>query len=553
MSLCTRGDDGRLQATDSPPSAIPPHLHFLVAQIHNATTRARPSVNPSSASYDVFSAPTFSSMYNGPDVSTYTQINTARQLSVTVIAEDDDSYTPSDLFSYGAVMGSQSGWAAVNNIELLSTAAGNETTLDMDAVTMMSPKGTNISYWGHWNEGSNWPEQWPSEIVSSPAPWPLVTTVSWGGADSSSFTQEAQGEQYLQLCALGGVSMFAASGDDGALGSNNAQCDLQGGLDPSYPSTSPYVTAVGSTEVDQTTTAFFSDVPLCSGTKTMQQLNAEYQFSGGYGYFACVDGTSSERAVSYANSGFMSGGGFSTVYPLPSYQQQAVQQYINRTDIPFPAAGLWNPANRGVPDIAVFGQGLVIIKGGQLEVEGGTSLSSPLAAALLLPLQDISLQYTGQGLGWLNPLLYRMWEDDPTLFNDITEGNNNGSREVPNCPLGGYTAAPGWDAASGLGSPNIERMKQYLIALYTTVTPTPSSYSSSPSTLNYLQGLTSGKFVYDSTGTVEVLSVTLPNSTLTVGEVVAVVVGSILLVSGLTLLAWSLRRDKARGVDRSAR
>jgi subtilase family serine protease len=497
-------------------------------------------INPSQSSYDVTSAQTLSQLYNGPNVAQYNQVNTVRQLEVTVIAEDNDAYNPSDLFSCAKLMGSQSGWQSVNNIALLDTTPGDETSLDMAAISMMSPRGTNLSYWGHWNEGGDWPEEWPSDILSSPSPWPLSLSVSWGGVDMY-ISEEQTGEQYLQLVALGGVTMFAASGDDGAEGVNNPDCDLGLGFDPSYPSSSPYVTAVGATQFSMKSLSFYLNTPVCGGTQTLQQLNSEFGFTGGSGYFACINQTSTETAVNYVQNSFISGGGFSQVYSQPSYQQLAVQRYLANTSIPFPNPSLYNPQNRGVPDIAIYGAGILVIIGGELAAAGGTSLSSPLAAALFAPLQDISLQYTGQGLGWLNPLLYQMWEDEPSLFNDITVGNNNGSRASPNCTLGGFTTAAGWDPVTGLGSPNIARMSQYLINLYTA---NSTSYSSSAPTINYINSVSSTFWSTGST-TPNPLSSTLnSDTTFTIGELLAVILGSIGVVGGLIILAYALRRQQ---------
>ena len=66
---------------------------------------------------------------------------------------------------------------------------------------------------------------------------------------------------------------------------------------------------------------------------------------------------------------------------------------------------------------------------------GGTSAVAPLWAALVARLNAAS----GRTLGWLNPVLYA----HPSALRDIVRGNN-----------GGYSASPGWDACTGLGSPD---------------------------------------------------------------------------------------------------
>jgi hypothetical protein len=66
----------------------------------------------------------------------------------------------------------------------------------------------------------------------------------------------------------------------------------------------------------------------------------------------------------------------------------------------------------------------------------------------------------GKGPGFLNPLLYQLYARNPSVFNDVVSGNNNGtSVQFPSqCPLGGFTAAPGWDPVTGLGTPNVRLM-----------------------------------------------------------------------------------------------
>ncbi len=52
----------------------------------------------------------------------------------------------------------------------------------------------------------------------------------------------------------------------------------------------------------------------------------------------------------------------------------------------------------------------------------------------------------------MNPLLYKMWSDDPTLFNDITVGDNICTEKgcAPTCK--GFKATKGWDPVTGLGT-----------------------------------------------------------------------------------------------------
>jgi kumamolisin len=126
-----------------------------------------------------------------------------------------------------------------------------------------------------------------------------------------------------------------------------------------------------------------------------------------------------------------SGGGISETFPLPAYQAGA--------NVPVSV----NPSHfkgRGVPDIsgdADPATGYQIRVDGRSAVFGGTSAVAPLWAALTALIN----QQLGKPVGFLNTSLYAAAAKK--ALHDITSGNN-----------GAYTAGPGWDACTGLGSPD---------------------------------------------------------------------------------------------------
>jgi kumamolisin len=94
---------------------------------------------------------------------------------------------------------------------------------------------------------------------------------------------------------------------------------------------------------------------------------------------------------------------------------------------------------RGVPDVAGDADpesGYDVLVDGQKMVVGGTSAVAPLWAGLIALLN----QKLQTRIGFINPILYNI--DQSTCFRDILSGNN-----------GAFPAGPGWDAATGLGSP----------------------------------------------------------------------------------------------------
>jgi kumamolisin len=222
---------------------------------------------------------------------------------------------------------------------------------------------------------------------------PSVVSISWGGPESS-WTQQAMTsmDEAFQSAAAMGVTVCVAAGDDG---STDGVTDGLNHVD--FPASSPNVLACGGTELVASGNAITSEA-------VWNEL---------------------------ANNEGATGGGISDVFPLPSWQTGA--------GVP-PSANPNHNVGRGVPDVAGDADpttGYVTLVDGNPEVIGGTSAVAPLWAGLIALIN----QSIGKPAGFINPLLY---QDASTAadFNDITSGNN-----------GAYSAGPGWDACTGLGSP----------------------------------------------------------------------------------------------------
>jgi len=222
---------------------------------------------------------------------------------------------------------------------------------------------------------------------------PSIISISWGGPESS-WTQQAMisMDEAFQAAAAMGVSICVAAGDDGSTDGVN---DGLNHVD--FPASSPNVLACGGTRL------------IGSGTTI----------------------TSETVWNELANQEGATGGGISDVFPLPSYQSGAA--------VP-PSANPNHNVGRGVPDVAGDADpttGYVTLVDGQSGVIGGTSAVAPLWAGLIALIN----QSTGKPVGFLNPPLYQQ-VNEAADFNDVTSGNN-----------GAYSAVPGWDACTGLGSP----------------------------------------------------------------------------------------------------
>jgi subtilase family serine protease len=189
----------------------------------------------------------------------------------------------------------------------------------------------------------------------------------------------------------------------------------------SFPNDSPWVTSVGGTVLDPTTTGGYTDIAW-----------------GGLGPYPEVG----------------SGGGFSAFYSQPSYQQSLP------ASIQSLASG-----KRGLPDVAsaaAIETGLGGIFGGGPFVTNGTSAGGPLWSGLMA----IANQMAGHPLGYINPALYQIAASGKYAqdFRDVTQGNNSVYDENGELIVQGYNAGPGWDAVTGLGVPIADHLLPDLIA-----------------------------------------------------------------------------------------
>ncbi|KAH9035172.1 subtilisin-like protein [Lactarius deliciosus] len=208
---------------------------------------------------------------------------------------------------------------------------------------------------------------------------------------------------YARLGARGASVLFA-SGNDGV---GRGNCLFSDGFGnsrvqfiPTFPSTCPWVTSVGGTT-----------------------------------------GYNPEIAAS------LSGGGFSAYFPRPPYQNRAVTTFLQSLGNRY--NGLYNPRGRGVPDIALQAINFRIVSNTQSLKVRGTSCSTPTAAGIISLLNDYRISNGKAPLGFLNVWLYGICLEG---LNDITSGSN------PGCNTDGFSAVPGWDPVTGLGSLDFERL-----------------------------------------------------------------------------------------------
>jgi kumamolisin len=224
---------------------------------------------------------------------------------------------------------------------------------------------------------------------------PSVLSISWGSSESN-WTQQAMTsmDDAFQSAATLGVTICAASGDSG---SSDGETDGTDHVD--FPASSPFALACGGTSLKASQTSISSEGVWNDGAQ------------GGAG-----------------------GGGVSAVFALPDWQSGLVTTNSDGTTTPL--------NKRGVPDVSGDADpetGYNVRIDGTDTVIGGTSAVAPLWSGLLARIN----QLTGKPVGYIQPQLYK----NPDALRDITSGNN-----------GDFYASQGWDACTGLGSPDGQKV-----------------------------------------------------------------------------------------------
>ncbi|KAL1966448.1 hypothetical protein VTN77DRAFT_4590 [Rasamsonia byssochlamydoides] len=269
-----------------------------------------------------------------------------------------------------------------------------------------------------------------------------VISVSYGGQESDypAYYQQRQCNEFMKL-GLQGVSIFFASGDDGVAGppgddNRNGCLGREGKIfSPAFPNSCPYITNVGATKV-------------YPGHTVWEPESAVY------------DPLGDPYSIAFA-----SGGGFSNIYPIPSYQADAVAAYFKNHTPPYAYyegnasfganGGLYNRLGRGYPDVAANGDNIATFNEGIFVLSGGTSASTPIFASIINRINEERLAAGKGPVGFVNPVLYK----NPQVLNDITNGTN------PGCGTSGFATAPGWDPVTGLGTPNYPKMLDLFLSL----------------------------------------------------------------------------------------
>ncbi len=301
---------------------------------------------------------------------------------------------PHNAISYKEVAGG-SGNHSTNNLE--------EVSLDVENFLSLAPKAKVIVYSSTQANS----DLMFMQMVSANQAGLIVS--SWGSCEEDTYGPDLQAENLAFLeAAAQGQSVMSAAGDDGSTDCWSSGHNTSLAVDD--PASQPWVTGVGGVQ--------YQGNPETTAPTVWNDPN----YSGG------------------------SGGGVSSIWPMPSYQQ-----LIYRND---PEA-VNNCSNRRgcrlVPDVSTLGEAFLVhtpVYG--WDVIGGTSGATPIFASGVA-LMESAYQHR---LGFLNPLLYDLYQNNKRSFVDVTKGNN----DYHHVSGGLFHAMVGYDVTSGLGTPVFYRI-----------------------------------------------------------------------------------------------
>jgi pseudomonalisin/xanthomonalisin len=384
---------------------VPKSLESIVLAVHGMQTVTRPHFNfIKAAKTQASGTATGHNPQDWPTIYGGTSLPTAANTTIGIITGGSMSQTQTDLQSFvqqagfsmpaTSVVGGGSSTSGTTEWDLdsqdsLGAAGGQVKSMIFYAAASMSDADLNSDY---------------NQVVSDNVAKVINVSLGECETDAKSAGTEATDDQIFESAVAQGQTFVVASGDSGSYecgGSKNVQ---------SYPAVSPYVIAVGGTEVYTSA-------------------------SGAWASETAWSCTSSSTCPQSASGG--SGGGPSSTEKAPSYQ--------------ISSKVLGTSTARGVPDVAFDASpdsgALPIVNGNATQV-GGTSLATPIFTGFWARIQSAhnnSLSFPASAIYKYGPA------NESTIFHDITSGKN-----------GGYSAKAGWDYVTGFGSLNVNNFSSFV-------------------------------------------------------------------------------------------
>ncbi len=397
---------------------------------------------------DLAQAYSFSSLYPGTEGA-----------GVTVGVYELEPFLPADVNTFKncyspAISASVSG-VSVAGANPNGGPGQGEAALDIDMVIGMAPSVSLKVYVGP-NTGTGPLDTYVRMVDDDSV---RVISTSWGQCEAQLTSADIQAEASVFEQAISqGQTVVAASGDEGSEDCYLFPSSQDTRLEVDDPAGQPWVTSVGGTTVD-----------------ALGPAPSESAWNTGL----------------FSGSG---GGGSSTTWTMPSWQRgPGVQSGYTKAQDSFTGAspcpvssGPGTVSCREVPDVSSdadprtgYAAYCSCFGGGWAKI-GGTSMSAPLWAALAA----LADQGQPSPVGFLNPALYQAQCQASPPFNDVTVGTNqplgSSPSDPPHAPPGPYyPATPGYDLATGLGTPVAASLVSRLRAPPPAVCPVVTGISSS--------------------------------------------------------------------------
>jgi subtilase family serine protease len=351
-----------------------------------------------------------------------------------------DGFNPNDIQTWAACFGLRVpplNAHAVGMKELYPP--GDETTADLEILTAAAPGVEAIDVY----EGNILDTL--AHTLSSEKTRPDVLSLSLDGCENNyengvSLVQTL--DAMFAILAGSGTTTLVATGDQGSTPCRNVNGQIMPIQAATYPSTSPYVTAVGATNI---------------------VLNADNTLQGQvvWNNAPISDGaTSGSQSLIFDRPWWQVGKGLT-----PSLQNGTTRATpdISALGDPIPGYSMYCTA---LPDCATD----VAPNGGWLTF-GGTSAATPLTAGGIVLANEAAVRAGQKPLGLINPLIYKLanGKNASRVLSDVTVGNNDLGTALADPisngqPIGCCSASKGYDIASGWGSLKIAAFSDAALA-----------------------------------------------------------------------------------------
>jgi len=440
--------DGTLHYANAAEPALPVELQGMVAGIRGLHdfrplphTRPRPRFT-SSLSHDHFLAPgDFATIYNLTPLYN-SGINGSGQ-SIAIAGQTDIAVSDIEAFQSASGLPIKDPQIILDPPDPGSSSGDvQEADLDLEWSGAVA-RGANIIYVNS-NDVFNSTTYAVNNVIA-----PIIS-LTYGLCETQFAPSDINSMNgVFQQANVEGITVLVAAGDFGA-----ADCETLAsptvathGLGVDFPASSPYVTGLGGTEFNEGSGTYWSAT---NGTNSGSALS----------YIPEIVWNDTTADLAAGGTFAATGGGVSVVFAKPSWQQ---------------GNGVPNDGHRDVPDVALAASvdhdAYLMCDSGwctngyrnsgtYLDTVGGTSAGAPTFAGIVALINQHTSATGGQGN--INPRLYALAASSPSAFHDITVGNNivPCAFGTPNCTTGtmGYSAGPGYDMVTGLGSVNASNL-----------------------------------------------------------------------------------------------